>query len=643
MVEGEKRANRKKGKSFIQKAKKFGKQGQRGKGTEIEQDQYDYLVRVMERWRDGFENDEEKKMFVENVFEQTEGEERKLCGNQLASRVIELILPAADQKILTRFCSALATDLRLVCVDPFMSHVLEKLLILQTFHAKEEVVEVSEEQTVENMEWVLKVCRFVTNNLEDFSYDLYASHLLRTCTQCLAGHRCPQQATPGGAKPGAFGQRTEGYDSRVVWRYGAECQGQFGEVLETYAGRIQSLGAATLSNEMCTHVLQVFMEVVNLTSPKLVKSVVKHLIKTCLSGDSLDWDDVPSMRLLESVIKVGINNEKLNKKIFSKILDGKILELSVHPVGNFVIQRLLENISDKEQFSSLCSQLSGQMENILSSGCTGVILSLTKACVRLETQQASVLTELTAALHCSDSQDQLASCLAHMVTKDTMAEEGKVFSVHLHGSLALQQLLLFSKPIKVVRSLLAMAPSQLASLLADPRGSHIADNFMTSKTIGEKSREGLVKALKGQFVTLACGKHGSRTVDSLWKHSTIKQRQAMVEDLASKVDVLNSNRFGKFVVQNCFVAVYKRSKEDWRKLVEKGDKIGDMFTDIIGDTKPVVKRKVEEGATNKDEPAAKKMDKKEVTDIVDDWLKSDSNSKPAKKKKVKAKSYLDDL
>jgi len=637
MADGEIRVKKKKGKSFIQKAKKFGKQGQRGKGTEIEQDQYDYLVRVMERWRDGFENDEEKKMFVENVFEQTDGEERNLCGNQLASRVIELILPAAERKIITRFCSALATDLRLVCVDPFMSHVLEKLLILQTFHAKEAVVVLSDEQKEESKEWVLKVCRFVTNNVEDFSHDLYASHLLRTCTQCLAGHRVPMQCAQGA------GQRTEGYDSRVVWLFQEDEQGQFGEVLETYTGRILSLGVDTISSEMCTHVLQVFMEVVNLTSPKLVKSVVKHLLSTCLAVESLDWDYVPSVRLLEGVIKVGINNEKLSKKIFSKVLDGKILELSVHPVGNFVIQRLFENISDKEQFASLCSQLSGKMEDILSSGCTGVILSLTKACVRLETQQASVLTELTAALHCSDSQDQLAHCLAHMVTKDTVSEEGKVFSVHLHGSLALQQLLLFSKPIKVVRSLLSMTPPQLSSLFGDPRGCHIADIFMTSKTIGEKSRDGLLKCLKGEFATLACGKHGSRTVDTMWKYSSIKQRQAIVEDLAAKVDVLNSNRFGKFIVQNCFVAVFKRSKDDWRKLVEKGDKIGDMFTEIIGDSKPLIKRKVDEGTSNKDEPVAKKVDKKEVSDIVDDWLKSDNNSKPAKKKKVKAKSYLDDL
>ena len=129
---------KKKGKSFLQKAKKFGKQGQRGKGSQIaqvrrslsfkvqvseeapnSQDQYDYLVRVMERWREPWESEEEKEIFVSNVmqqvrpivivildlmfdFSQTEGEERVLCGNQLASRVIELILPYASPSVSAR-------------------------------------------------------------------------------------------------------------------------------------------------------------------------------------------------------------------------------------------------------------------------------------------------------------------------------------------------------------------------------------------------------------------------------------------------------------------------------------------------------------------------------------------------------------
>jgi hypothetical protein len=36
---------------------------------------------------------------------------------------------------------------------------------------------------------VKKVCRFLTNNLADFCTNTYASHLLRTCAQCLAGKR----------------------------------------------------------------------------------------------------------------------------------------------------------------------------------------------------------------------------------------------------------------------------------------------------------------------------------------------------------------------------------------------------------------------------------------------------------------------
>jgi len=109
---------KKKKKSFLQKVKKFGKQGQRGRGTDIDQDQYDYLVRVLERWKEEFENDEERKIFVGNVMETTLDNERLLAGNQLGSRVIEMLLPSASPEIIQKFSNALSSDLRLVCLDP---------------------------------------------------------------------------------------------------------------------------------------------------------------------------------------------------------------------------------------------------------------------------------------------------------------------------------------------------------------------------------------------------------------------------------------------------------------------------------------------------------------------------------------------
>jgi nucleolar protein 9 len=41
--------------------------------------------------------------------------------------------------------------------------------------------------------WVLKVGRFVLNNLEEFVWDAYANHVIRTVTNCLGG------ITPGTA------------------------------------------------------------------------------------------------------------------------------------------------------------------------------------------------------------------------------------------------------------------------------------------------------------------------------------------------------------------------------------------------------------------------------------------------------------
>ena len=353
-------------------------------------------------------------------------------------------------------------------------------------------------------------------------------------------------------------------------------------------------------------------------------------------------DSLMCCRLCETLVTHGANTE-LSDQIQEKIIKGKEVELACHPTGNFIIQRLLDTISDKEVFVSLVETVSVSVETILGSGCTGVILALVKAAVRLSSGQTVILNKIIDALHCQDSQDSVSSCLVFMVTKENMSQDN--LSVHLHGSVILQQLLLFSKPIKLVRSLLSLPAAKLSMILSDPRGCHITDSFMTSSTVGEKSRESLVKSLKGEFVSLATSKHGTRTLDSLWKHSSVKSKQVMVEELSSRVDVLNSNKFGFFIVKKWFIHEFKRNKSDWLSLIDKENKIVNSFSEIIGDKVSLGKRKNDSNANNSTTEAATPAKKKEVADLVDDWLKPESSSdkKEKKEKKKKAKSYLDDL
>ena len=156
------------------------------------------------------------------------------------------------------------------------------------------------------------------------------------------------------------------------------------------------------------------------------------------------------------------------------------------------------------------------------------------------------------------------------------------------------------------------------------------------------------------MVGLACGKHGSRTVDALWKHSGLKMKQTMAEELSSKLDILNSNKFGKFVAQKCYLQVFKRGKDDWRSLLDKEEKVEDMFSDILGNKNKKVKKdqtslkRVAEMEVISENSVPEKVAKTEVTQAtVESWLAGDSEeAKPVpvkKAKKPKAKSYLDDL
>lgn len=50
----------KKKRSFLVKARKYGRKGLFGRGKNVDEETYNYFVRVMERLREEFEDDEEK-------------------------------------------------------------------------------------------------------------------------------------------------------------------------------------------------------------------------------------------------------------------------------------------------------------------------------------------------------------------------------------------------------------------------------------------------------------------------------------------------------------------------------------------------------------------------------------------------------
>ena len=104
------------------------------------------------------------------------------------------------------------------------------------------------------------------------------------------------------------------------------------------------------------------------------------------------------------------------------------------------------------------------------------------------------------ALACHENEEKQNKLFMNLTRLNSSDGASEVF-VNLQGSLMIQEILCFNKPIKLVNSMLATDAGKLAKVLSDPKGCHITDAFMKSTTIGEKSRESLIRTLQSELGT----------------------------------------------------------------------------------------------------------------------------------------------
>jgi nucleolar protein 9 len=86
-------------------------------------------------------------------------------------------------------------------------------------------------------------------------------------------------------------------------------------------------------------------------------------------------------------------------------------------------------------------------------------------------------------------------------------------------------------------------------------------------------------------VKLACTKHGSRSLDSIWGAATLKQKILIMDELSTKEPILNSDQYGSILATNYCLSLYKHKPNEWKDLQGKEFRKKKLFADIIGDSK----------------------------------------------------------
>ncbi|KAG8223528.1 hypothetical protein J437_LFUL002579 [Ladona fulva] len=561
---GSKHGKRKRNKSFIQTAKKYGKQGRFGRGSHVTEDVYQYFVRVLEMSRQEFGTIEDKEVFVSNVFGETVGEEINLSCNQLVSRAIEKFLPCASADVIERFTEAFSKNLRPIFGDPFASHVLQKLLLVVAQKTKETLSEEQEsDDPKEKNDWVVQIARFGLNNIEDFAWDTYANHVLRTALLCLSGGEESENV-----KEGKDGTLNVKYTEIIIRK---------GNVPETYTELLreyeQSLASwpqiADLAFEGLTSGLlqSLVIALKRAGETESCDHFIKILIEKCFKKYAEDgslFESDYAMHFMDSCLATA--SPDLIETIYRSCLKDKLKKLVTHSKANFTVQRLFDFCPDKELMAECLDEVietEDAMEKIFKSGYFGVFSSMAKACKRLGHKQGVFLLK-----------------------GKQKPNESNRYIVNLHGSLVIQAMLHFNKPIKVVNSLLDMNPQELQVLFCDPKGSRILDAYMESVFVGAKSRERMIKKLGGMFVELAVSKHGSRSLEAAWAAVAIKQRHGIACELSSRDGQLTASPYGRIISSKIALPLFRQSLEEWLQFQSGQEKKRDLFADIIGSGTP---------------------------------------------------------
>lgn len=586
---------RKKKRSQIQMAKKLARQ--RNHGSDVDSETYQYMVHILELMKSDFSTTEEKLIFVNNVYEQTLGREVEYARNQVGSRILDSLLKYARLETIERLVAAFKSTLRPLSSDTFASHVLQKIIVVCADRGNKRTIsgscierdadiniEVKDSEIESYNGIVLKLSKYFINNIEEFVFDTYANHVLRTVIECLGG-LIDKSDSSSDKKKMIFGERRS-----VIQEYKDLL---FETCNRLYRWpRFLEFG----QDELTSGLLQSVLYSLNGTFPELMETYIKKITTECFKPGKEEQEPSnifhaeSSTRLLEACLSVA--SPKSFYTIYEEYFSGNLKRLSSMRSTNFSVQRLFDHCTAKEHFEQLFEEIHTHFTELLDTGHTGVLVSVANACLRLQTKQGAFVTDLLKVLGCetNERQHRIVACVVslrtfeHWENSEGKKENDLKRSISLHGSLIVQDILRFNKPIKMVYSLLETDVEELAQIFEDPKGSRIVDAFMDSKYIGEKSREKLAKKLKGYWAQLARSTHGSRSLDRIWEWARINQRTLIVEELAAVGESLRSTKSGQIMSNKLNVPLFTRNKKDWMEALGKEEKTRSLFVDIIGNT-----------------------------------------------------------
>ncbi|XP_030631098.1 nucleolar protein 9 [Chanos chanos] len=554
-----------------------------------------YFRRVNERLSDGFTEDEERSLFVENVLLEVKGKATLVAMDMTGSVTLQKLLPLASLtqvgEVLAELGGETGCEFKPVSCDRCGGHVMESALRQMSRWTEEDQTGNTEEETQGEDNGMLEaqvllLSGVVRENFTEFLRHTHGSHVVRTLIHVLGGCLGPERSdNHSGRKSTTLLTDFEAPDS--FWM---ELKHVFGCLMENMK--------ICVTDAVAGLVLQTMLTVCHSKRPKLCKQLNKGIIGYITSLSSAPGvspllvflKDQASSRLIETVIQ--LSHKALLRDLYKNHLRGQLVSLALHPIANFPVQKLISASAHLKIFLKVFDELNDGVEAILAAGHMGVIIQLVDSCAQREERQGVMLQRLLEAFHCAKPASRHLSCLplflsllAYEVYYNTETAEGDTVtqrplgSICYHGSCLVQTLAKFKDRSILMNSLHSLTPADLLTMGTDQFGSHALQSLVTLAS--DKGKGKILRKLEGQYVQLACSKYGSRLLEAIWNSAPVSQRQNIAQELVPSETQLRSDQFARHVWAKFALAHFVRRRAQWQEIQSGESKKRKMFSDIL--------------------------------------------------------------
>uniref|UniRef100_A0A1A8GM23 NOP9 nucleolar protein n=1 Tax=Nothobranchius korthausae TaxID=1143690 RepID=A0A1A8GM23_9TELE len=587
-----------------EKKRKRGEEKHKGQGegekVRLDALSVGYFRRVGERLSEEFQDNEEREMFVENVLSEVKGKASLVAMDRTGSITLQRLLPLATFEqvggVLAELGGESGSGFKAVSCDRCGGHVVESALrqMSRWSEASQEdpsaTTEEEEEAEVGLLETqVLCLSQVIRDNSSEFIRHVHGSHVVRTLMHVLGGCLGPPrtEARPGGKERSAAPQLTDFEIPTSFWY-------ELKSLTEALMENIQ----LSVRDAVASAVFQTMLTVCHRKRPKLCKQLLKRVTEY-LTGHSaapgvspllVFLKDQASSHLIETMIQ--FSHKSLLRDLYKHHLKGSLVDLALHAIANFPIQRLTAASAKHKHFIRLFDELVQGVEAILASGHMGVIVQLAESCAESGERQGEMMQCLLQAFHCAEPGSRHVSCLplfmsllTYEVYYQSEAAEGStqkevpLTSICYHGSRLVQALAKFKERSLLLSSPRTMSPADLLTLASDPAGSHVLQALIT--TSSDKGKGKILKRLEGQYVHMASSRLGSRVLEAVWNSCSVSQRKSIAQELAPCETQLRADQYARHVWAKFALSHFVQRRAHWQEIQTGESKKRKMFSDIL--------------------------------------------------------------